>query len=132
MPALPADPILTLDDLPGWSFRGTALAVLGQPIAHSVSPAMHNAALAELARTQPRFADWRYFRFEVPPARLAEALPRLHAAGFHGLNLTVPHKVLAFDLVPEKDPAAAAVGAINTLGRTAAGWRGHRRGSRTP
>lgn len=116
---------LTLDDLPGWSFRGTALAVLGQPIAHSVSPAMHNAALAELARAQPRFADWRYFRFEVPPARLAEALPQLHAAGFNGLNLTVPHKVLAGDLVAEKDPAAVPVGAVNTLVRTPTGWRGH-------
>lgn len=116
--------VLTLADLDGWSFPGTALAVLGHPIGHSVSPAMHNAALADLARRDARYAAWRYFRFDVPPAQLPGALSRLHAAGFHGLNLTVPHKVLAFDLVGEIDPAAAAIGAVNTLRRTPAGWRG--------
>lgn len=116
--------VLTLADLDGWSFRGTALAVLGQPIAHSLSPPMHHAALAAMAATRPEFSSWRYFRFEVPPDLLAEALPRLHAAGFHGLNLTVPHKVLARDLVPDVDPAAAPIGALNTLRRTPTGWRG--------
>lgn len=120
----PADPILTLDDLPAWSFRGTALAVLGHPIAHSLSPPMHNAALAAMAAARPEFSSWRYFRFDVPPARLAAALPRLHAAGFAGLNLTVPHKVLACDLVTDVDPAAAPIGALNTLRRTPGGWRG--------
>jgi len=85
---------------------------------------MHNAALAALARAQPDYAAWRYFRFDVPPEQLPEALPRLHAAGFHGLNLTVPHKVLACDLVAEIDPSARAIGAVNTLRRTGAGWRG--------
>lgn len=125
MSTLPdADPALTLADLEGWPFRGTALAVLGHPIAHSLSPPMHNAALAAMAEERPEFAHWRYFRFDVPPARLAEALPRLHAAGFHGLNLTVPHKVLARELIADIDPAAAPIGAVNTLRRTAAGWRG--------
>lgn len=118
------DSVLTVADLAGWSHPGPALAVLGHPIRHSVSPAMHNAALAALARTQPGFAAWRYFRFDVPPERLPDALPRLHAAGFHGLNLTVPHKVLACDLVAEIDPSARAIGAVNTLRRTATGWRG--------
>lgn len=116
--------VLTLDHLAGWSFAGTALAVLGHPIAHSVSPPMHNAALADLARADERFRAWRYFRFDVPPADLPTALGRLHTAGFHGLNLTVPHKVLARDLVAEVDPAAAKVGAVNTLLRTPTGWRG--------
>ena len=66
--AFPSDPVLTLDDLARWSFEGTALAVLGHPIAHSLSPAIHNAALAELARTKPEFSRWRYVRFDVPPA----------------------------------------------------------------
>lgn len=118
------EPTHTLDALPAWPHRGPALAVLGHPIGHSVSPAMHNAALAAMARAEPQFAAWRYFRFDVPPDQLATALPRLHAAGFHGLNLTVPHKVLARDLVGEIDPAAAAIGAVNTLRRTATGWRG--------
>lgn len=118
------DEVLTLDDLATRSFAATPLAVLGHPIRHSVSPPMHNAALAAMAPAAPALAGWRYYRFDVPPERLADALPRLHAAGFHGLNLTVPHKVLARDLVAEVDPAAAPVGAVNTLRRTAAGWRG--------
>lgn len=118
-----AEQTRTLDDLANWSFAGTALAVLGHPIKHSVSPAMHNAALAELARRDPAFAAWKYFRFDVPPEQLPAALKRLHAAGFHGLNLTVPHKILACDLVTV-DPSAAAIGAVNTLRRTGAGWHG--------
>ena len=85
--------VLTLADLAAWSRPGTALAVLGHPIKHSISPAMHNAALAGLARTNPRFADWRYFRFEVHPDDLPRALDLLHAKHFRGVNLTVPHKI---------------------------------------
>jgi shikimate dehydrogenase len=117
--------ILTLEHLSRWSYAGTALAVLGHPIKHSVSPAMHNAALTAMARTENDFLAWKYFRFDVPPEQLSTALPRLHAAGFHGLNLTVPHKVLAFALVQEIDPAAVAIGAVNTLRRTPDGWRGY-------
>ncbi|HWA24212.1 MAG TPA: shikimate dehydrogenase [Lacunisphaera sp.] len=124
----PTDPsaaaVLTLDQLSTWSFAGTALAVLGHPIKQSVSPAMHNAALAAMARTEQRWSNWKYFRFEVPPEQLPAALERFHAAGFHGLNLTVPHKVLAFELVREIDAAAVPIGAVNTLHRTPAGWRG--------
>jgi len=117
--------VLTLADLDGWSFPGTALAVLGHPIKHSISPAMHNAALASLAISDTRFADWRYFRFEVHPDDLPRALELFRAKNFHGLNLTVPHKVLAFDRVAAIDPAARPIGAVNTLLRTPAGWRGH-------
>jgi shikimate dehydrogenase len=86
---------------------------------------MHNAALAELARTDARFADWRYFRFEVPPDDLPRALELLHAKRFRGVNLTVPHKIIAFDRVSEIDPAARPIGAVNTLLWTERGWRGH-------
>ena len=120
-----AEPTFTLDDLAGWSHEGTALAVLGHPIRHSVSPAMHNAALAAMARAEKGYTAWKYFRFDVPPELLAEALPRFHAAGFHGLNLTVPHKILAFDLIQEIDADAVAIGAVNTLRRTVDGWRGY-------
>ena len=102
-----ADPILTLSDLEAWSRPGTALAVLGHPIKHSVSPAMHNAALAELAQTDPRFADWNYVRFDIHPD-----------------DLTVPHKIIAFDRVAAIDPAARPVGAVNTIRWTPAGWQG--------
>ena len=113
-----AEPTHTLDALSAWSHPGTSLAVLGHPIKHSVSPAMHNAALAAMARERPGFAAWKYFRFDVPPAQLPTALTRLHAAGFHGLNLTVPHKVLAVELVDEIDPAARAIGAGKNQRRT--------------
>jgi len=118
------EPVLTLADLDSWSFDGTALAVLGHPIRHSISPEMHNAALAEMAHFTPRFEKWRYFRFDVPPDDLPLALERLHAADFFGLNLTVPHKVLAFDRLAEVDPAAEPIGAVNTLRRTHRGWHG--------
>ena len=107
--------VLTLRDLEAWSAPGTALAVLGHPIKHSVSPPMHNAALARLAGTDPRFADWRYVRFEIHPDDLPGALELLYEKKFRGVNLTVPHKVIAFDRVTEVDRAARPVGAVNTL-----------------
>ncbi|MBL9202698.1 MAG: shikimate dehydrogenase [Opitutaceae bacterium] len=117
--------VLTLADLASWSRPGTSLAVLGHPIKHSISPAMHNAALAVLARDDARFAAWRYFRFEVHPDDLPRALELLHERKFRGVNLTVPHKIIAFDRVAEVDPAAQPVGAVNTLLWTERGWRGH-------
>jgi len=121
---MPADPVLTLHDLESWSRPGTSLAVLGHPIKHSISPVMHNAALAELADHEGRFADWKYFRFEIHPDDLPQALERLHAKQFRGINLTVPHKIIAFDRVAVVDPAAQPVGAVNTLLWTPEGWRG--------
>ena len=117
----------SLADLEAWSRTGVSLAVLGHPIKHSISPAMHNAALAEMTRRDARFADWRYFRFEVPPEELPRALDLLHAKQFRGVNLTVPHKILAFGSprVVQIDPAARQVGAINTLRWRSDGWEGY-------
>ncbi len=117
--------VLSLADLAAWPRPGTWLAVLGHPITHSISPAMHNAALRELALAEPRFADWRYVKFDVPPDQLPEALAQLHAKRFHGLNLTVPHKVLAFAVAAAIDPAAQPAGAINTVRWTEGGWHGY-------
>ncbi|MBI5380538.1 MAG: shikimate dehydrogenase [Opitutae bacterium] len=119
-----SDPVLTLSDLQSWSRPGTALAVLGHPIKHSVSPRMHNAALAEQAATDTRFADWCYHRFEIHPDDLPRALELLHARRFRGINLTVPHKIIAFDRVAEIDPAARPIGAVNTLRWSERGWHG--------
>lgn len=117
MPAL--DPVFTLADLERWSRPGTSLAVLGHPIKHSVSPPMHNAALAGLGR-----GDWRYHRFDVHPDDLPQALETLHAKRFHGINLTVPHKIIAFDRVAHVDAAARPIGAVNTLRWSPEGWHG--------
>jgi shikimate dehydrogenase len=98
--------------------------VIGHPVGHSVSPQMHNAALAELARDDARFAGWRYFAFDVEPGGLAAALGLLHGLRFRGVNLTVPHKVPAVELVSGLDPAAREAGAVNTLVLDGSGWRG--------
>lgn len=110
-----AEDVLTIDDLRNWSASGTALAVLGHPIKHSISPPMHNAALGEMARIDPAFASWRYHRFDVPPDDLPLALSLLHQKKFLGVNLTVPHKILAVDRIDRVDPSAQSVGAVNTL-----------------
>jgi len=85
---------------------------------------MQTAALAELAARDPRFGAWYYVAVDCPPAQLAAALPLLRARGFRGLNLTVPHKVLAVELVAAIDPAAAVAGAVNTLRWEKGGWKG--------
>jgi shikimate dehydrogenase len=85
---------------------------------------MHNAALAEFARGDPRFRDWSYHAFDIEPDRLSEALGHLWDRGFVGVNLTVPHKVLAVGLVAGLDPGAREAGAVNTLLRQGAGWMG--------
>jgi shikimate dehydrogenase len=87
----------------------TLAGVLGFPVAHSRSPAMMNAAFAELG------LDWRYVRLPVPPARFAETVRALPGSGYRGSNVTIPHKVAAHDLADERTPAAAAIGAVNTL-----------------
>ena len=119
------EPVYTLSDLATWPATGTWLAVLGHPIAHSISPLMHNAALARIASTDTKYSDWHYVRFDVPPEQLAEALNELRAKGFFGLNLTLPHKVLALPHLARIDPAAAPIGAVNTLRACEAGWEAY-------
>jgi shikimate dehydrogenase len=84
-------------------------AVVGRPIQHSASPAMQNAGIAALG------LNWRYLAFDIHPERLREAIAGAKAMKFIGLNLTVPHKVLALDLVDELDDSARAWGAVNTI-----------------
>ncbi|HEU5080148.1 MAG TPA: shikimate dehydrogenase [Opitutaceae bacterium] len=122
---LPPKDVYTLADLATWpSGRGTWLAVLGQPIKHSLSPGMHGAALREMAAENARFRDWRYVRFEVSPEDLPAALTAFHAKGFLGLNLTVPHKIIAVPHVAKIDEKTRRIGAVNTLRRTTKGWEG--------
>ena len=70
---------------------------------------MHNAAFAELG------LNWRYVAFEVDPKNLRAAIEGACAMGFAGLNLTVPHKLLAVDMVDALDESAKKWGAVNTI-----------------
>jgi shikimate dehydrogenase len=91
------------------SARTRLLAVLGHPVGHSLSPAIHNAAL------QARGFDAVYLAFDVEPHMLREAIEGLRAVNFLGANLTIPHKEHGLELVDALDPLAARVGAINTI-----------------
>ena len=71
---------------------------------------MHNAAFAALG------LDWRYLAFEVAPENLRTAISGALAMNFSGLNLTVPHKILALDMVDVLDESARTWGAVNTIG----------------
>jgi shikimate dehydrogenase len=86
------------------------VGVLGWPVAHSRSPAMHNAALAALG-----MGDWRYQLLPVPPALFAETTRALGSCGFLGANVTIPHKRAALALAGEASRAAREIGAANTL-----------------
>lgn len=101
------------------------VAVLGHPIAHTASPAMHNAAFAALG------LNWRYLAFDVEPSRLRMALDGLATLNAAGVNLTVPHKILAVRLLDEMDESVRQSGAANTIHFTAAGGRCRRRGFNT-
>jgi shikimate dehydrogenase len=83
-------------------------AVIGWPIKHSRSPAMHNAAFAALG------LDFAYVALPVAPARLAEAIAGAGALGIRGLNVTIPHKEGVLALV-DADEEARRVGAVNTV-----------------
>jgi shikimate dehydrogenase len=89
----------------------TRLGVLGWPVAHSRSPAMHNAALEALGLAPA----WRYQLLPVPPELLAETVRALPGAGFRGANVTIPHKEAALALADGATPRARAIGAANTL-----------------
>lgn len=84
-------------------------AVLGSPIRHTASPAMHNAAFLALG------LNWRYLAFEVQPQNLRAAIEGARVMDFAGLNLTVPHKLLAWEMVDELDTSAKTWGAVNTI-----------------
>lgn len=105
----------SLADLESAHFEGTPLAVIGHPIRHSVSPAMHNAAIAKMRQRDSRFKDWAYYRFDIAPEDFARAIPLFYKNNFLGLNLTIPHKVQAMDLIYGISPDAERMGAVNTL-----------------
>ena len=91
--------------------RGTTrvFAILGDPVAHSLSPQMHNAALQALR------IDGIYVPFHVTPENLPAAMAGVRALQIAGLSVTVPHKERIIPLLDEIDPAAQRIGAVNTV-----------------
>ncbi len=96
-----------------------SFAVLGHPIGHTLSPVMHNASMQELS------FDGIYLALDVHPDRLMEVLPSMGLMGFAGVNLTVPHKEVAFHGLAKLDASAKLFGAANTIEFTDDGMVGH-------
>jgi shikimate dehydrogenase len=94
------------------------LAVIGHPIAHSLSPLMHGAAIAALG------IDASYRAIDIAPRDLAAEITAMRARGMRGLNVTLPHKETIGDLLDEVDDEARAIGAVNTVVIEGARWIG--------
>jgi len=99
----------------------TALvALLGQPVSHSLSPVMQNAALKAMG------LDWSFMALPCSADDLATVLKGLEAVGCRGLNVTIPHKQAVSSLCDELSPLAQRLGAVNTLTPLVnGGWHGH-------
>jgi shikimate dehydrogenase len=95
----------------GYALTGhtTLVGIIGWPVKHSLSPAMHNAAFAELG------LDWVYVPLPVYPDHVGEAVRGLQALGFAGANVTVPHKQAVLAHLDEVSRAAQVIGAVNTI-----------------
>ena len=85
------------------------VGLIGWPVEHSLSPAMHNAAFDALG------LNWRYLPLPVPPGQVEAAVRGLAALGFRGANVTVPHKRAVLPALHAIGPSAQALGAVNTI-----------------
>ena len=95
------------------------VGVIGWPVAHSLSPTIHNSAFIAMGM------DWVYVPMPVPPERLPAALAGLSAMGFAGANVTMPHKTLAAELADVRSEDAERLAAVNTLVVGPDGLAGH-------
>ena len=100
--------------------KGTTklLGVIGHPVEHSLSPAMHNAAIAHLG------VDFVYLPFPVKPEDLKAAIAGFAAIGVRGFSITIPHKQAILPLLSSVSPIARSIGAVNTVYLTDKGWCG--------
>nr|WP_197480146.1 MULTISPECIES: shikimate dehydrogenase [unclassified Anabaena] len=94
------------------------LGVIGHPVEHSLSPVMHNAALAQLG------LDYIYLPFPIKPQDLEVAIAGLATVGVVGFSVTIPHKQAIIPLLSEISPIAQAIGAVNTVSRKDDKWVG--------
>jgi shikimate dehydrogenase len=83
--------------------------IIGDPIAHSMSPAIHNAAFDKLG------LNYLYVPFRVKREELGKAIAGVRALNIRGLNVTIPHKVTVIPFLDELDPLAQRIGAVNTI-----------------
>ena len=102
--------------IPSGSTR--VVGVIGDPVAHSLSPAIHNAAFAACG------LDWVYVAFPVPRGRGAAAVAAVPHLGLAGLNVTMPHKGEAAEACDRLTPDATALGSVNTVINTPGGLVG--------
>ena len=93
--------------------------LIGHPVSHTLSPLIHNT-LSQLLGI-----ELVYVPFEVAPERVKEAVEGAYALNIKGLNVTVPHKSAVIPYLSEIDPLAEKIGAVNTLVRTADGYKGY-------
>lgn len=93
--------------------------LIGNPVAHSISPLIHNS-LAALCHV-----NMAYVTFQVQERDLAAAIQGAYALNVQGMNVTVPHKQSVIDTLAETDTLAEAIGAVNTLVRTKQGYKGY-------
>lgn len=89
--------------------RTTLVGIIGDPVRHSRSPEMHNAAFDAVG------LDWRYLPFHVRASDLPDAVRGLRALGVRGFNVTIPHKESIIPLLDDLDPDTARLGAVNTV-----------------
>lgn len=89
--------------------KTTLTGLLGWPVEHSLSPALHNAAFTALG------LNWAYLPLPTPPEHLPDVLRGLARCGFRGLNVTIPHKQAVLPLLDALSPTARALGAVNTI-----------------
>ena len=110
-----AKEVYRLADLQDWSEATRdvdppiRLGVFGDPVAHSLSPQMQNAALKHCQ------IDMQYVRFQISPDELREALKLIRDLKFVGVNLTVPHKIAALKFVDDLEESAKSIGAVNAV-----------------
>jgi shikimate dehydrogenase len=116
-----AKEVYSLADLRKWDSIDppVRLAVFGDPVAHSLSPQMQNAALKTCK------IDMQYARFQISPDELQSALDLIRELNFVGVNLTTPHKIAASKLMDEIDDNVKRIGAINTVKIDNAKLRGY-------
>ncbi len=89
--------------------KTTICGIIGKPLGHSLSPAMHNAAFAKLG------LDFIYLALEIEKNELKDTLKELVKRDFRGLNVTLPYKIAIMDFLDEIDDIACEIGAVNTL-----------------